>query len=75
MSEKLYQAMGDISEKHILEAEQFSATVQNGSATSGGGALKNIRRHCKVWGALAAWLALLVTLGALGHIPWVRELS
>ena len=37
MSEKLYQAMGDISEKHILEAEQFSAATQNGSATSGAG--------------------------------------
>ena len=68
MSEKLYQAMGDISEKHILEAEQFSATAQNGSATSGGGSVKNIGKNWKVWGALAACLALVVALESLGHI-------
>ena len=62
MSEKIYQAMGDISEKHILEAEQFSATAQNGSATSGGGSVKNIGKNWKVWGALAACLALVVAL-------------
>ena len=67
MSEKLYQAMGDISEKHILEAEQFSVAAQNASATSRGKSVKNIRKNWKVWGVLAACLALVVTLGALGH--------
>ena len=69
MSEKLYQAIGDIKEKHILEAEQFSAAAQNDSITSGGVTRKSVGKAWKIWGALAACLVLVVALGALGQTP------
>ncbi len=53
MSERLYEAMGDISERHIREAKQISYVR------------KPIWHR---WGLVAACLALVVMLGALGHL-------
>lgn len=71
MSERLYQAIGDISEKHIQEAEQWQA-VDQGDRMSTKSSVKrsskgvNGKPGWKTWGLAAACLALVMLLGGIG---------
>lgn len=70
MSERLYQAIGDISEKHIQEAEQWQAVEQVDQIS----AKSSVKRSSKgasgklrwtSWGLAAACFALVMLLGGI----------